>query len=51
MIDYQVITNNDPKQLANDIHKMIQAGYVPQGGVSVGKSANSTTYAQAMVKD
>jgi hypothetical protein len=50
-IEYHILTDMDPDELANHVNTFIEMGWILQGGVSVTHCfVESFLYAQAMVK-
>lgn len=54
IIDYDILTNEDRYSLSQRIRSLSKDGYVPKGGVAIGREptyrGDKTVFAQAMVK-
>ena len=50
-MQYMIVTNYRPEDLATEVNKLIKDGWKPQGGISMAdKGGMNLTFAQALVK-
>lgn len=50
IVDYKIVTSEDAKSFETEVHKLLQAGWEPIGGVcSTAKGLHKVEYNQAMI--